>query len=233
MCSKITKEADSLEEKISGKISKDFNAKEERIFGLIEKLNEGGGDMKVHINKANEEMSQEWKYEIQYLKNAKSFVDSYRFRVSSAKIEKELNSDNTESIANALQEHLEKIHGSMTATQEKLIETCNERRKEAEELEKRVNGRLEEVFNAEDARIQSVVKIVKEKIDSEDPDKVKELIRKAKLTLLKKQRYSIEEGNKHDEYDLKVEREASLESVDFEERKPTKVVPSFTEKGEL
>ena len=76
----------------------------------------------------------------------------------------------------------------MTAAQEKLTEICNERMKEAEELEKRINGKLEEVFKAEDARIQSVVKMVKENIDSEDPEEVKELTRKAQLTLLKKQK---------------------------------------------
>ena len=54
-------------------------------------------------------------------------------------------------------------------------EICNKRRKEEEELEKRVNRKLEEVFKAEDARIQSVVKEVKENIDSEDPEEVKEL----------------------------------------------------------
>ena len=51
-------------------------------------------------------------------------------RVSSAKVEKELNFDSTESILNALQEHLEKIHESMTAAQEKLMKICNQRKKE-------------------------------------------------------------------------------------------------------
>ena len=41
ICSKIMKDADSLEEKISGEISEDFNAKEEEILGIIEKLNKG------------------------------------------------------------------------------------------------------------------------------------------------------------------------------------------------
>ena len=51
-CSKIREDADSLEERISKEISEDFNAKEERILGLIEKLNEGGGDMNVFVKKA-------------------------------------------------------------------------------------------------------------------------------------------------------------------------------------
>ena len=108
ICSKIMKDADSLEEKISGEISKDFNAKEERILGFIEKLNEGEGDMDDLAKKAKEELSKEWKYEIQYLKNAKSFVGSYELKVSFVKVEKEFNFDSTEVIVNALQEHLEK-----------------------------------------------------------------------------------------------------------------------------
>ena len=190
-CSKITKDADSLEEKISEKTSEDFNAKEEEIFGLIEKLNEGEGDMNALVKKAKEKLSKEWKYGIRYLKKAKSFVKSYELKVSSVKVKKQFDSGSTESIVNALEEYFEKIQRSKDATQEELTEICNQRRKEGDELEKRVNGKLEEVFNAEDARIQSVVKMIKENIDSEDLEEVKELTRKAKLTLLKNQKYSL------------------------------------------
>ena len=41
ICSKIKKDANALEEKISGKISEDFEKREEEILCLIEKLNEG------------------------------------------------------------------------------------------------------------------------------------------------------------------------------------------------
>ena len=152
-CSKIMKNADSLRERISEVIGEDFNAREERILGLIEKLNkeEEEEDMDALVKKAKEKLSKEWKYEIQHFRWARSFVDSYKLKVSSIKVEKEVNFDSTESIINALQEHLEKIHKSMNTTQEKLDEICNERRKEGYELEKRVNGKLEEVFNAEDA----------------------------------------------------------------------------------
>ena len=81
------------------------------------------------------------------------------------------------------------MHESMASAQEKLTEICNERRKEAEELEKRINEKLEEVFKAEDAHIQSAVKMIKENIVSEEPEEVKDLTRKAKLTLLKNQKY--------------------------------------------
>ena len=236
ICSKMKEDVKSLEEKISGKISEDFNAKEEEILGLIEKFNEGeeGGDMDVLVKKAKEELAKKWKYEIQHYVFGVSFVDSYELKVSSVKVEKELNFDDTEFIVNALQEHFEKIRESMTAAQENLAEICSKTRKEAEELKGRINGKLEVVFKAEDARIQGVVKMIKEKSDSEDPEEVKELIRRAKLTLLKSQNYELIEGEDLlDSYDLGVEREASLECIDFEERKPTDLVPSFTEKGEL
>ena len=233
-CSKIREGADSLEEKISGIISENFNAKEEKILGLIEKFNEGKGDMDGLVKKAKEELSKEWKYEIQHSESPeKSFVDSYELEISSAEVEKELDSDNIDCITSQLQEHFEKIHESMTAAQEKLTEICNKRRKEAEELEKRFNGKLEEAFKAEDTRIQEVVKLVKEKIGSENPEEVKELTRKAKLTLLKNQKYSLKEGDSLDSYDLKVGREAALEFIGFEERKLSNLIPSFTEKGEL
>ena len=232
-CSSITKDVDALEEKISGEISKDFEEKEEEILGLIEKLNEEGGDIDALIKKAKEILSKEWEYEIQHYDSGASFVDYYKLRVSSIEVEKELDFDNTESIVNALQEHLNKLHDCMTSTQEKLDEIFKARKKEAKELEKRINGRLEDLFKTEDARIQRVVKVVKEKFDSEDLEEVKELIRKAKLTLLKNQKYSLKEGDSLDNYDLKVERGASLKPIDFEDRKLTNVILSFTKKGEL
>ena len=136
ICSKITKDADSLEEKISEKTSEDFNAKEEEIFGLIEKLNEGEGDMDALTEQAQEELSKEWKYEIQYSKKAKSFVDSYKLDISSVKVEKKLNFSSTEAIVNALREHLEKIQRSKDAAEEKLSEICKKRQGKSERLEK-------------------------------------------------------------------------------------------------
>ena len=128
--SKIMKDTDSLEERISKEISEDFNPKEEEIFSLIKKLNEGEGDMDALVKKAQKILPKEWKYEIQYLKKEKSFVDSYELKVSSANVEKEFNSDGIESIINVLQEHLEKVHKFMAAAQEKLGEICNKTRKE-------------------------------------------------------------------------------------------------------
>ena len=59
VCFKITKDADSLEEKISGKISEDFEKREEEIYSLIEKLNEGEGNIDALVNKAKEELTKE------------------------------------------------------------------------------------------------------------------------------------------------------------------------------
>ena len=47
-----------------------------------------------------------------------------------------------------------------------------------------------------------------------------------------KQKYSLK-GDSLYNFDLKVEREASLKFIDFEERKQTDLILSFTEKGEL
>ena len=232
-CSEIKKDADSLEEKISKEIQGGFEEKEEEILGLIEKLNEGEDASSGLIKEAQEVISKEYKYKIQLLKKAKSFVGSYELKVSTVKVEKELNFSDTESIISHLQEHMNKIQESVTAIQEELTGICNKRRKEAEELEKRVNGKLEVVFKAEDARIQCVVKVVKEKIDSEDPEEVKELTRRAQLTLLRKQEYELIEGNSLDNCNLKVEKEASLKFIGFEEGKPTNLILSFTKNGEL
>ena len=233
VCSKIAKDADSLEEKMSGKISEDFEEKEKEILGLIEKLNRGEGKINTLVEQAQEVLSKEWKFEIQHSKSPiTSFVDSYRLEVSSVKAEKKFNIHKTESIVNLLQEHFNKIQESRDAAQDRVAEICKGRRKEREELEKRINEKLEKLFEEEDARIQSVVKMVEERIDSEDPEKVKKLTRKAQLTLLNNQKYSLK-SDSLDSYDLKVKKEASLKFIDFEERKPTNVVPLFTEKGKL
>ena len=160
--SRMNEDADSLEERISGEINKDSDEKEEQILGLIEKLNEGKCDFKVLIGQVQEILSNEWKYEIQHSESAKTFVDSYRLEVSSAIVEKEFTFESTDSIVSQLQEHLDRIQESAAAARDKLVEICNNRRKEGEELRNRVNGELEVAFSAEDARIQSVVKAVKE-----------------------------------------------------------------------
>ena len=140
------------------------------------------------MKEAEEILSEEWKYEIQQSKEAgKGFVGSYELEVSSRKVEKKPDLVGTESIVDQLQEYLDKVHESMATARDKLTEICNGRRKSAGELETRVNGELEEVFKQEDARIQEVVKMIKEKIGNKDPEEVKELTMKTRLTLLKNQ----------------------------------------------
>ena len=193
-CAKMAKDADSLEEKISEKISEDFGPKEERILGLIAKLNEGEGDMNVLLKQAKEELSREWKYEIQHSEQIRSFADSYELKVSSVEVERGVNSDNAESIVSRLQGHLNKLHDSVTAARDNLTKICNERRTEAEELGKRINGELEEHFKAEDARIQGVVKIVREKVNSEDHEEVELAVSKAKSAAFVRKEYSLSKG---------------------------------------
>ena len=203
-----------LEERMENEISEDFDAKEEDICGLIKKLSKGDGDMNALKEKAREVLSKEWRYEIQH-RSANDFANSYELKISSAKVERELDFDDIGAIVNAFQEHQERLHEAAYAAQERLIEICNERREEADELEERINGELEEAFIAEDLRIQSVVKEIKNNIDSEDPDEVSELIRKVHLALLKKQRYTLSREGPQGNCALVVTKEASLESIDF------------------
>ena len=107
-------EADSLEERISGEIQKDFDSKEERILGLIEKLNErggeGGDDPRALIKEVNDELSKEWKYEIQQAKEPKGFADSYELNISFCEAEERAGFDSESSVENMvslLQERLD------------------------------------------------------------------------------------------------------------------------------
>ena len=231
-CSKIRKDADSLEEKIGGEVGEDLKEKEEQILSLIEKLSEGKDDTNTLIKEIQKILLGERKYEIKHMKKAKSFACSYELKVSVVKAEKEIDFNNTELIPNQLQEHLNRIHEYATTVQEKLTEICNKKRKEGGELETRINGKLEELFKEEDARIQAVVKEVKEKIGSSNFEEAEELTRKARLTLLKNQKYSLK-VDLPAIYDLKVIKEASLKAIDFEERKLTNLIPLFTKKGEF
>ena len=236
-CAEIEKDADLLEEKFSGEIHENFSKREERILGLIAELN-GGGNLDKLLKEALGELVKEWKCDIEHPKRAKSSVDSFKLSISTAGPEKEIpidGSNKTESIVKLLEEHLDKIHESKMRAEDKLAEMCNETRKKAEELGKRVNGELETVYSQEDARIQSVVKLVREKMEDGSPEVLEEMIRKAKAVLCRKQTYSLRyPPNKHLLVNkLRVKREALLNIICFEERKPTDLITSFTDKGEL
>ena len=238
VCAEIVKDAGTLEEKIAEKIGKDYEEREEMIFDLIGKFTDGRGKVGILTKQAMKILSKEWAYEIRRSESAESFADSYELVITSVDVEEEPHFDGankTELIAAQLEEHLAKLSESADAARAKISEVCNEKRTEAEALEKRINGELEGLFGAEDTRLQKVVKEVKEKLESEDPEEVEELAKRAKQALLVSQRYSIlgGKGGSLGGYDLKVEKEASLKFVGFEEIKPSNLTASFTENGEL
>ena len=196
--------------------------------------------MKSLMEQAHEILSSEPKAEIQHSGSGEGFASSYNLKISSVK--KEMNIGPTtaadddevvESIVSLLQEHFNRIQESKASVQDELVEICAKRRKEIEEIGQRINSELEGPFTQEDARIQDVVKAVKERIGSKDPEEVKTLTRKARLTLLKNQRYTLEDADLYEDCGLRVIKEAALKSIAFEERKPRRLIPSFTEKGEL
>ena len=232
-CSGMRKDAALLEEKISTNISEDFKEREEEILGLIAKLNEEEHISEHLAEKIGKSLSIEWKYEIEHLEKNRSFASSYKLKVSSAEAKKKLDFDDAESIINQLQGHANNLNESKDAARDMLAEICNGRRKEAGALERRINGKLEEAFKQEDARVQEVVKLVRENVDCRNPAKVKELVRKAQLTLLVNQKYSLCEEDSLGNYDLRVKREASLEFIDFEEKKPMDFTASATKKEEI
>ena len=236
-------DVDSLEGRISGDISRTFGKTEEEVSALIDKLanRECAGDkeMKSLMEQAHEILSSEPKAEIQHSGSGKGFASSYKLKIASVKKEVNLkpstaaDDDKVESIVSLLQEHFNRIQESKASVQDELVKICAKRRKEIEEIGQRINSELEGPFTQEDARIQEVVKVVKEKVDSKDPEEVKELTRKARLALLRNQRYTLKAADLYENCGLRVIKEASLKHINFEERKPRSFVPSFTEKGEL
>ena len=193
-------DVDSLEGGISGEISRTFGKTEEEVSALINKLanREWAGDeeMKLLMEQTHEILSSEPKAEIQHSGSGKGFASSYRLKISSVKKERNLepitagDDEVVEFIVGLLQEHFNRIQESKASVQDELVEICAKRRKEIEGIGQRINSELEGPFTQEDACIQEVVKVVKERINSEDPEEVEELTRKAKLTLLKNQRYA-------------------------------------------
>ena len=236
VCAMINDGADLLEEKINGEISKDLEEKEEKIIALVDKFIGGESKVSVLVKQAKKILSKEWGYEIQRSDSAESFIESYVLLISSVNTKEELHlggPNKIERITTQLHEHLAKLHDLVVPVRAELAEICGGKRREAEELERRVNGELEMLFTQEDERLQSVVKELKENLDGGSPEEVEELVRKAKSALFRSQRYSLEKGDSFDRFDLRVIREASLKYVDFEERKPANLVPSFTENGKL
>ena len=114
-------------------------------------------------------------------------------------------------------------------------------REQINTLEKRVSCKLEEKFTLLDNCLQTVFNGLR----SGDGDEISKALQKAKAELLVTQSYEVVERNFDENeddhkfsisslYDLKTERKVvSLKFIDFEKRKPTFSISSFTEKGEL
>ena len=191
------------------------------------------------MEQAREILSSEPKTEIQHSGSGKGFASSYKLEITLVKKEMNLKPITTdddevvESIVSHLQEHFNRIQESKASVQDELVEICAKRRKEIEGIGERINSELEGPFTQEDARIQEVVKLVKEKIGSKDPEEVKALARKARLALLRNQRYALEDADSYEDCGLRVVKEASLKVIDFGERKARSLIPSFTENGDL
>ena len=247
VCSKTLEEADSFEDKTIDKISSAFDKAEERILEIIDKLNQGDeSELGPLTKKAQEELSIEQKCTVEYSEWGESLDDSYKFDVVPHEVCKEIDfsgiSDTTakfELIISMLQGHLDKDHESKVAAQEKIVGICNEKRGEADELEKKINSELELVFDKEDARLQRIVKEISECIGTASPDEFKGLALKAKAALVENQRYALDELSEwaterlSDNYNLVVAKEMSLKYFNFGERKPMEFAVSLTKKGEL
>ena len=250
LCARTEKDADTLEGKISSEIREPFNTTEEATFNVIEELNnklgnpKEGKDMDALVEEARKYLSEQ-RYELQYSENESNFVDSYTLTVSLAPTtggdlgitEEEDDESKIEHIISLLQETLDKNNESMTAAQDRLMEICSKRREEGKEAKERINAKLEELFSKEDARIQEIVDELRKKMDSENPDEVREAAARAKTALITRQKYSLRNtstaGCSLDDYDIISTEEISLECFEFEKRKPTDFRPSFTKDGDV
>lgn len=113
------------------------------------------------------------------------------------------------------------------------MEICNRRLTEAEEMGKRINSKLEQLYTKEDARIQEVLKLIKDR-DNKSLNEVKELITKGKLTLVIGQRYSVaspQKGCSLGDYGLVVTKDIHMEFINLEERKPEKFSAVLSERS--
>ena len=237
VCSRMSRDANALEEKLSGEIGSALDEAEDRILSSIETLNSGGGQG-AFAEQAQQEPLLEQRYEIQHYGDAENFVDSYKLKISTASIGDgsyfdsflDAKSGYDES---TLKAHLDKIHKAATAAQEELAVICSKRRREAEELGLRINGELELLFTQEDARIQEVVKAAKENTNNKNLADLEEVITRAKSTLFVAQKYGLKEDVLGGNCELIVLKEASIEVIDFEKRAPENILTSYNKKGGL
>ena len=252
ICAMAKEEADSSEARESKEIREAYEETEERILSLVGMLNaklEGpvnNKDLDALIEWAEQELKIEQKCSI-VSKEGRYHSVPYEPSRKKQKLNEteetdEKNGSTTElitGIVKQLEEHLERAQETMISVMSNVEKVYNEERSEADEFVETVNKKLEVLFTKEDARIQAVVKVMRESIWSEAPENgriAKELIMKAKEDFLTVQKYILLElsspkGTLRDRYDLVVEKEVSLECIGLEEMMPVITSTSPTGKG--
>lgn len=236
---KFMKRTGLQEEKLSGEIRSAFDTKEERILSLIERLDDRKEDFNALVEEAEEELSSKQAYQIGYSKRtAGCYLNIYSVKTKNKKSAISGAPNSVEHTIERLKKHLDKIHASMVAAQDRLEEICAEERRKAEETEKEINGRLKRLFTKEDARLQSLLNNIRESIDSGSFREQKTMTLRAKVALIKSQSYSLRNKASNNSrfscYDLVVTKCCSMKSINFEERKPVIFASSFvSERGEV
>ena len=165
-----------------------------------------------------------------------------------------------EKVSRILSERLGAHDESRRAAQEKLHEFCEGLRAQIDEFEERANGELEEKFKAEDNRLQTALNELSPD-GNDDISKAIQKAKAGLLVMQsyevvvrgfgedeggdepgRKRMKKAEGGGRRESRmfdlaslcELRTERKVvSMEPIDFEERKPRSLIPSFTEKGEL
>ena len=95
-------------------------------------------------------------------------------------------------IEKGLKDRLEEHDENRKAVLEKIHAGCEDLRKQIDGMEERLTSELEEKFEAEDSRLQNTLYNV-QKSSTEDPDKHRETMEKAKAELSVKQSYDVKE----------------------------------------
>ena len=100
-------------------------------------------------------------------------------------------------VTDALSARLDEHDDNRKDIQEKLHATCEEMRKEINELEDKINNELETKFKAEDDRLQKVLGELQALTGdiNKHREELSLVIQKAKNELLVKQRYELEKSN--------------------------------------
>ena len=249
LCDRIKEEANKLEKRIRGEIDKAFSETEKRILEIAQQFNsrlenqEDGSNLFGLIKRAHDELSYKQEYEIISNEWAFSFPGAHDLYISQVRADKEFDLDVPtyeetiiEPILDKLEEFLEEDHDSMVAAQDETTRICDLRRKESEELEKRIKGKLEPLYYQEDARLHEITSLIREKIDTGSPEELRELKVRAIKTLVTPQKYelsNLSSWRKLDELDLIVKREVSLDFLDLYKRAPLNFTPVLTSPGEV